>query len=116
MATERIILNTPKWYYLSVSLISDPPHPLDELYFRNAMSMALREAFGISGMSTPLDLLRFDHQAQHAFIRIPQVYLIQVQSALTLLHSLDDRTCRFHVHQVSAHLMSLAVDNRVIRV
>ncbi|TPX31692.1 hypothetical protein SeMB42_g07722 [Synchytrium endobioticum] len=111
MGSERIVVVHPTWQYMSISLTTEPAHDLDELYFRNAISIALRDAFGIIGMSTPIDVLTFDLDTQHAVIRVPSEYLVQVRSALSLLNKVDGtRTCRFHVHQASSHLMSLACD------
>ena len=60
------------WNHLRLAYrTSEPPDDLDELYFRNAVSVALREAFGIIGMSTPVDILKFDQEAQRAILRVP---------------------------------------------
>ncbi|XP_072025523.1 ribonuclease P protein subunit p14-like [Amphiura filiformis] len=114
MAFERLVSkNLSKYTYLKVQLeFEDSQTYVEEVRFKAVILKALKQLHGDSGAAIPFDILRYNKRKMEAILRVQSSCLVKLWSALTLFGEYAELVCAFRVHQVSGHLMALAVDSR----
>lgn len=82
------------------------------LTFKVIITQAMREMFGLAGVSITVDILKYNEVRREAILRVPQSGLVKLWSSLTLLGTFQDKSCAFRVIQISSHLIALAGNSR----
>ncbi|XP_022104978.1 ribonuclease P protein subunit p14-like [Acanthaster planci] len=100
-------------FYLKVTIeFENPDTILNPVEFRALVSKAVRQLYGETGASIPVDVLRYQDITKEAILRVPGRSLVKCWSALTLLGEYAQESCAIRVNQVSPQLLALAVDSR----
>ncbi|KAI8928905.1 hypothetical protein BC831DRAFT_509632 [Entophlyctis helioformis] len=85
-----------------------PPGDFDEVSFKNAVVLALRQSFGIVGTAVTVDVLHYNDADRKAWIRTPAETSTMVASAIALYADYNGASCRMSVLQSSPFLFALS--------
>ena len=93
---------------LSIALVfEDPEYHLYPAFYQQAITIALKQAFGLTGETIYFEILEIEPEKGLSTIKIYSEFVKKVWCALTLFHEYDKCRCRFDV---------LKIDNSVIKV
>ncbi|XP_066474292.1 ribonuclease P protein subunit p14 isoform X2 [Tiliqua scincoides] len=85
---------------------------LNAVEFKQLIISALKRLHGEVGAALPVDVLTYEEKTLSAILRVPNIGLVKLWSALTLLSSYQNRSCAFRVIQTSPFLLALAGNSR----
>ncbi|XP_066474294.1 ribonuclease P protein subunit p14 isoform X3 [Tiliqua scincoides] len=111
---ERIVFkNASEFHYLKIHLeFQEDAISLNAVEFKQLIISALKRLHGEVGAALPVDVLTYEEKTLSAILRVPNIGLVKLWSALTLLSSYQNRSCAFRVIQTSPFLLALAGNSR----
>ncbi|KAG2217272.1 hypothetical protein INT45_009312 [Circinella minor] len=106
-----------EWEYLKLKIWSENFVPsMTEVTFRMSIQQALQSSFGLAGASIVIDVLDWNDKTNVGFIKVSQKELVTVWTALTLHQfRVSGHPCSIEILGVSASLISLADDSRLLK-
>nr|XP_028575439.1 ribonuclease P protein subunit p14 isoform X2 [Podarcis muralis] len=111
---KRIVLkNASEYHYLKIHLeFQEADFSLNAVEFKQLIISALKRLHGEVGAALLVDVLTYEEETLSAVLRVPNVGLAKLWSALTLFGSYQNRKCAFRVIQTSPFLLALAGNSR----
>ncbi|KAH3881443.1 ribonuclease P protein subunit p14-like [Dreissena polymorpha] len=87
---------------------------IDIVAFKQIILEAAQSMFGLALSCSLIDVLIYEKSSRTAVLRIPNINLSKIWSALSLYSNMNGLSCAFRILQISPHLMALSGNSRLM--
>ncbi|CAG9766290.1 unnamed protein product [Ceutorhynchus assimilis] len=100
------------YYYLDIKLILANPEEVTPAFYKKNILEAVKQLFGETGASIPIDILKFNSETLEAILRVPKSHYIKIRSSLVLSGKYEGIRCIYSIQKSTPLLLALQGDSR----